>query len=113
MTGPIATGRWVVATGMNAKHHLMVQSEHDALIEWSDEQVKCGLPTTTESVDPALFARGEEGWSISCCFDILPSKQGNPSRVRVQLGPPMLRTFSSCRERGCFCSRERQESVHY
>ena len=62
--------------------------EHQALITWSDEWVRRGLPKVDQTVDPAWFGdestREREGWSLECRFDTVPSEQGNPSTARVQ-----------------------------
>jgi hypothetical protein len=63
-------------------------NEHDALITWSSEFVRQGLPAITETIDPAWFAdqpmEGAEGWSLVCHFETPLSEQGSPSKARVR-----------------------------
>ena len=65
-----------------------METAHSALIYWSAEQGRRGLPTTSRTVDPAWFEDGEsgrqEGWSLVCEFDAPPSEQGDPSQARVR-----------------------------
>jgi hypothetical protein len=57
--------------------------ERRARITWSPEQLNAGLPDSHESIDPAWFAPGEEGWSLVCQYAISPPQQGSPSIARV------------------------------
>jgi hypothetical protein len=61
--------------------------QHHARITWSDAQVSRGLPTFSETTDPANFEDMASGidvaWSLVCAFDSPPSEQGNPSAARV------------------------------
>ena len=61
--------------------------EHQALIHWSARQIERGLPTVTESTDPAWLEgatpRVDDGWSLVCRFDSTPAQQGSPSAARV------------------------------
>jgi hypothetical protein len=63
-------------------------SEHQALVEWSAEQARLGLPKALESIDPAWFASGEEAWSVICRFAVPPNEQGNPSSATVRFLMP-------------------------
>jgi hypothetical protein len=58
-------------------------AEHRARITWSDEQVRRGLPTIHETVDPAwpdgTGPAATIGWSLRCRFEVAPAEQGNPS----------------------------------
>jgi hypothetical protein len=61
---------------------------YNALITWSNEHMRVGLPATSESVDPAWFIeqgeRSGEGWSLRCRFEPPPNVQGNPTRAVVR-----------------------------
>lgn len=61
---------------------------HKAVITWSRAQIERGLPTSTETIDPAWFeAPGSvpgEGWSLMCTFDSPPFVQGSPSQAHVR-----------------------------
>ena len=63
-------------------------TEHRALVTWSAEQVRQGLPQISETIDPAWFddaaPKKGDGWSLVCRFDPSPLQQGNPSAARVR-----------------------------
>lgn len=65
-----------------------MSSEHQAIVEWSAEQARVGLPKMVESVDPAWFAPGDEAWSVVCQFAVPPNEQGNPSTAKVRFLMP-------------------------
>ena len=60
---------------------------HRARITWSEEQFRLGLPSVSETIDPAWFVSDEprkhDGWSLVCRFTPSPSEQGNPSLAEV------------------------------
>jgi hypothetical protein len=61
--------------------------EHTARITWSEEQVRRGLPTVLQTIDPSWLAsdpKGADGWSLVCRFDEPPRQQGNPSIAHVR-----------------------------
>jgi hypothetical protein len=59
--------------------------EHTALIHWSDQQVKLGLPAISQTADPAWFGdeHDEEAWTLLCSFPVEPKESGNPTPARV------------------------------
>ena len=61
--------------------------ERRALITWSSEYVRRGLPEFEQTIDPAWFGdastRKGEGWSLACRFESTPKQQGNPSSAHV------------------------------
>ena len=71
------------------RHRLgAIEREHSALVHWSAEQIRRGLPSIQRTVDPAWFVEpgngSEQGWSLVCEFDAPPELQGTPSRARVR-----------------------------
>ena len=64
-----------------------MQTTHRARIQWSEEQVRRGLPSVSRTTDPSWFdgegPGSEQGWSLVCEFDAPPAHQGNPSHARV------------------------------
>jgi hypothetical protein len=61
---------------------------HRALIRWSAEQERRGLPTFVRTTDPTWrideVPKKDEGWSLMCNFESPPAAQGNPSVAHVR-----------------------------
>ena len=69
-----------------------MREERRARITWSAAQVRKGLPTFSQTLDPAwvegTVPRRDEGWSLMCRVDAAPSEQGNPSMAHVRFLMP-------------------------
>ena len=66
---------------------LTVGISHVALIQWSDSQIKDGLPAVNEIVRPAWFEEEIEsgpGWSLRCRFHVPPSLAGSPTSASIE-----------------------------
>jgi hypothetical protein len=63
------------------------QKRHRALIRWSPEQERLGLPSSMRGIDPAWISPTkpvqDDGWSLVYEFDRAPMEQGNPSAAYV------------------------------
>ena len=61
--------------------------EHPAQITWPAALLQKGLPSFSQTTDPAWFwdddPQTSEGWSLTCRFAAPPREQGNPSRAQV------------------------------
>jgi hypothetical protein len=94
-----------------------------ALIRWSPEQQRLGLPDLLQTTDPTWLVDEvpvkHEAWSLICEFDRSPAVQGNPSLAAVRyLMPtaphrlePGLRLHMFERDTQCFALVEILDSA--
>ena len=62
----------------------MQSNDHRALITWSEDLLRLGLPDISQTIDPVVFGVGEDAWSLICRFERSPKAQGNPSEAQVR-----------------------------
>jgi hypothetical protein len=56
---------------------------HRALIHWSTDQVKRGLPDVSRTIDPSWVDSTSDGWSLAVDFDAPPAESGSPTPARI------------------------------